>query len=135
MFEQCLYFNSNAFVRQLNRIWDEAYEPTGLSAPHAYLLRLICHEPGITQKEAGAHLKLEKSTITRFVTVLEEKGLLVRLAGSSGREVSLKASPSGQRLGNQLDAIGADLYKQMRKKLGPGHFDELVSLMRTCAIS
>ena len=72
MFERCIYFNSNAFVRRLNRIWDNAYKPTGLSAPHAYLLRLVCHEPGITQKEAGEHLKLEKSTITRFVSVLEE---------------------------------------------------------------
>jgi DNA-binding MarR family transcriptional regulator len=135
MFEQCLYFNSNAFVRRLNRVWDEAYEPTGLSAPHAYLLRLVCHEPGITQKEAGLHLKLEKSTITRFVSVLEKKGFLVRQTGASGREVSLKASPAGQRLGKQLDAIGADLYKRMRKELGARQFDELVTLMRSSVIS
>ena len=135
MFEKCIYFNSNAFVRRINRIWDEAYKPTGLSAPHAYLLRLVCHEPGITQKEAGKHLKLEKSTITRFVSVLEEKGFLIRQAGGSGREVSLKATATGQRLSKQLDDIGTDLYKRMRKELGAQQFDELVNLMRTSTIS
>ena len=130
MFEKCIYFNSNAFVRNLNRIWDEAYKPSGLSAPHAYLLRLVCHEPGITQKEAGRHLHLEKSTITRFVTVLEENGLLIRQAGANGREVQLKVSAAGKRLGKQLDEIGAGLYKRMRKQLGADQLDNLVQLMR-----
>lgn len=129
MFEKCIYFNSNAFVRRLNRIWDDAYKSTGLSAPHAYLLRLVCHEPGITQKEAGEHLKLEKSTITRFVSVLEEQGFLNRYAGETGREVSLRATAAGQRLGKQLDDIGAGLYKRMRKEIGGKQFDEIIKLM------
>ncbi|MGD8783635.1 MAG: MarR family transcriptional regulator [Thioalkalispiraceae bacterium] len=130
MFEKCIYFNSNAFVRKLNRIWEEAYQPTGLSPAHAYLLRLVCHEPGITQKEAGQYLKLEKSTITRFVSGLEERGLLSRKSGESGREVRLQATVSGQRLGAQLDEIGAGLYKKMRKQFGAQQFDELVNLLR-----
>jgi len=130
MFDKCIYFNSNAFVRQLNRIWDDAYKATGLSAPHAYLLRLVCHEPDISQKEAGRQLQLEKSTITRFVSALEEQGLLVRLSGANGREVRLKPSATGKRLGKQLDEIGAGLYKQMRKQLGANQFEEMLKLMR-----
>lgn len=130
MFEKCIYFNSNAFVRGLNRVWDEAYKPSGLSAPHAYLLRLVCSEPGITQKEAGRQLQLEKSTITRFVSALETKGLLIRQAGENGREVCLKATAIGKRLGKQLDAIGAELYKKMRKQLGASQFENIVQLMK-----
>jgi len=130
MFEKCIYFNSNAFVRGLNRIWDEAYKPSGLSAPHAYLLRLVCSEPGITQKEAGRQLQLEKSTITRFVSALEEKNLLIRQAGENGREVCLKASAAGKRLGKQLDDIGAELYKKLRKQLGVSQFENIVQLMK-----
>ena len=131
MFEKCIYFNSNAFVRHLNRIWDEAYKPTGLSAPHAYVLRMVYHEPGITQKELGKQLYLEKSTITRFISSLEDKGLLVRKTGESAREVSLKTTAAGKRLAKQLDEIGADLYKSMRKQLGVGQFESLVSSVRT----
>lgn len=130
MFEKCIYFNSNAFVRNLNRIWDEAYKPTGLSAPHAYVLRLVCHEPDITQKEVGKQLHLEKSTVTRFVTVLEEGGLVRRQAGENGREVRLKATAAGKRLGKQLDEIGGELYKHMRKQLGVSQFEGLVKSLR-----
>ncbi len=131
MFEKCIYFNSNAFIRHLNRIWDEAYKPSGLSAPHAYLLRLVCREPGITQKETGRQLHLEKSTITRFVSALEAKGLLLRQSGENGREVCLRASAAGKRLGRQLDDVGAALYRKMRKQLGPEQFDDIVQSMKT----
>jgi len=130
MFEQCIYFNSNALVRHLNKIWDEAYKPTGLSAPHAYLLRLVCHEPGITQKQAGKHLHLEKSTVTRFVDALEQKGLLLRYEGDTGREIQLQASPEGKKLGKKLDEIGKQLYKRMRKQIGSYGFDDVVTAMR-----
>jgi len=130
MFEKCIYFNSNAFVRHLNRIWDEAYKPMGLSAPHAYVLRLVCHEPGIGQTELGEQLHLEKSTVTRFISVLEDKGLLRRQAGNSGRGVSLKATAAGKRLGKQLDQTGTDLYKQLRKQFGADQFEALVKSIR-----
>lgn len=130
MFEKCIYFNSNAFIRHLNRIWDEAYKPSGLSAPHAYMLRLVCSEPGVTQKEAGRQLHLEKSTITRFVSALEARGLLRRQSGETGREVCLRASAAGKRLGKQLDDIGVALYKKMRKQMGPDQFENIVQSMK-----
>jgi len=130
MFERCLYFNSNAMVRQLNQVWDSAYQVAGLSAPHAYLLRLICHHPGISQKQVATELSLEKSTVTRFVAVLFEKGLLKRKTGSDGREVLLQATARGKRLGVELDEIGNNLYKRVRKQLGADQFDELVQALR-----
>ena len=130
MFERCLYFNSNAMVRQLNQVWDAAYQVAGLSAPHAYLLRLICHHPDISQKQVASELSLEKSTVTRFVAVLVDKGLLKRHTGTDGREILLYPTARGKRLGVQLDEIGNDLYKRMRKRLGAEQFDGLVQALR-----
>jgi len=130
MFERCLYFNSNAMVRQLNQVWDAAYQSAGLSAPHAYMLRLICHHPDISQKQAAAELSLEKSTVTRFVAALVDKGLLKRTAGNDARETLLQPTVRGKRLGVQLDEIGNDLYKRMRKQLGADQFDGLIMALR-----
>ena len=130
MFEKCLYFNSNAMVRQLNQVWDAAYQSTGLSAPHAYLLRLVCHQPGITQKQVASELILEKSTVTRFVSALVTKGYIKRQAGVDGREILLQPSAAGKRLGLKLDDIGKELYTRMRKKLGNTQFDDLVASLR-----
>ncbi len=130
MFERCLYFNTNAMVRQLNQVWDSAYQVAGLSAPHAYLLRLICHQSDISQKQVANELSLEKSTVPRFVAVLVGKGLLKRKNGVDGREILLQPTASGKRLGVQLDEIGNGLYKRMRKQLGTDQFDGLVQALR-----
>lgn len=131
MFEKCIYFNANALVRRLNRIWDQAYEPSGLSAPHAYLLRLVCQSPGILQRDAAKQLVLEKSTVTRFVVALQGKGLLRREPGSDARELLLFPTEDGKRLGKTLDKIGKGLYQRMRKELGVCEFDILVTALRT----
>ena len=130
MFERCLYFNANALVRELNRVWDAAYSETGLSAPHAYLLRLVCHGEGVYQQQAADELRLEKSTVTRFVSALMEKGLVERRAGEDGRENRLYPTASGKRLGKELDKIGENLYLDISKKLGKSEFASLVGKLK-----
>ena len=76
MFERCLYFNVNALARAVNRIWEEAFREFDLSPSHAYLLRLLLSSPGMSPKQISRELKLEKSTITRFLDSLQQKGLL-----------------------------------------------------------
>lgn len=130
MFERCLYFNSNALVRKLNRIWDEAYSEIGLSAPHAYMLRSICQQPGLTQQQIANELHLEKSTVTRFVDTLIEKRLIRREQGEDNRQNLLVPTNAGIQLGKQADKIGNDLYKKMRLRIGETAFTELVHDMR-----
>ena len=73
MVERCLYFNINTLTRVVNRIWDDAFAELGLSPSHAYLLRLVLSQPGLTPKQISLELKLEKSTVTRFIDVLGKK--------------------------------------------------------------
>ncbi len=53
MFEQCLYFNLNALTRRINRMWNDAFASMELSPAHAYLLRLVLDEPGLSPKQIG----------------------------------------------------------------------------------
>jgi DNA-binding MarR family transcriptional regulator len=130
MFERCLYFNANALVRKLNRIWDEAYAQSGLSAPHAYMLRLCAQHPGLSQQKIAEELRLEKSTITRFINTLIDKKLLNRQKGHDGRENLLFPTAAGKRLAKELDSIGQKLYRDMSKRLGDKQFNELVRELR-----
>jgi len=66
MFENCLYFNSNALARTVSRIWTEAYRPFDLSPPHAFLLRLVLARPGLMPRELANELSLSRSTVTRI---------------------------------------------------------------------
>ena len=128
MFERCLYFNVNALTRAVNRIWDDAFSEFDLSPSHAYLLRLVLSSPGLTPKQISYELKLEKSTITRFLDVLVKKDFIRRKKGTSGdaREQGIYATKKAEKISAQLEEKGNALYQKMIKTMGKS---ELVSLV------
>ena len=132
MFERCLYFNTQALARKVNKIWTDAFKEYGLSPAHGYLMRLIIHHPGMVQKEIAEELKLEKSTVTRFIDALEEKGLLKRNKSSQSdqREQGIYPTRKGEKLGRQLDGAGNELYQRMVDVVGEEKLKQLVTLLR-----
>ena len=104
MFERCLYFNINALTRAVNRAWDEAFAEFDLSPAHAYLLRLVLSSPGLTPKQISQELKLEKSTITRFLDVLESKGFIQRKKNITGdaREQAIYPTKKSEKIVNNI---------------------------------
>jgi len=131
MFEKCIYFNTNALVRQINRIWDEAFKPLGLSPSHAYVLRMVLEQPGISMKSLAEELELAPSTVTRFVDSLIAKELLNRqLDNDDKRGTRIFPSSQAKKLHKQLEATGQHLYAEMNKIIGKKTFTELVSNMR-----
>jgi DNA-binding MarR family transcriptional regulator len=128
MFERCLFFNLNALTRKVNKIWDQAFQEFGLSPAHAYLLRVVLANPGITQQGIAAELKLEKSTVARFVEALEDKGYLLR--NKSGREQFVFPSEEAKAIGERLELQGNALYRQMTESLGKDALVQLIGDLR-----
>ena len=131
MFERCLYFNLNALTRKVNRIWESEFRQTGLSAPHAYVMRLVLSEPGISQKQLAEELHLDPSTVTRFVDALAERRLVHRdTSHLDRRSAAVFPTAEGKRLQKKLEKIGEGLFQAMRTRLGDKHFQELVRALR-----
>jgi len=119
MFERCLYFNTQNLARTVNRIWTEEFKQYGLSPAHAYLLRMVLAEPGLLQREIGAQLGLSKSTVTRFIDSLEERGFLSRkVSNADGRESTIQPTRKARAIHKQLEASGNKLYQRMVSTLG-----------------
>ncbi|MDH5379121.1 MAG: MarR family transcriptional regulator [Gammaproteobacteria bacterium] len=132
MFERCLYFNTNFLARELNRAWEAEYKKLGLSPSYAYLLRLVNANPGLPQKEIANELRLEKSTITRFIQALEREGYLVRKKVEEGdkREFLIFPSEKCLALSDELEAIGKSLYDKVCNILGKKELSNLVTELR-----
>ncbi len=128
MFERCLYFNINSLTRKINKIWDQAFSELGLSPAHAYLLRLVLEMPSISQKEIAEELNLEKSTVTRFIDNLQQRGYLKRT--KTGREQIIKPTAAAKKLEQQLNEKGDLLYRKMTKAIGQSSLIELVGQLR-----
>ncbi len=131
MFERCIYFNMNALTRKLNGKWNVAFARFDLPPSHGYLLRLVLSKPGLSQKAISEELSLEKSTITRFLSQLEKKGLIARKVSEFyPRQKLVYPTNKSLALRNELDALGDDLYTAMCEKLGKRNIQNFVATLR-----
>lgn len=128
MFEKCIYFNTNTLVRSINKIWDEAFKPFGLSPSHAYVLRLVLDQPGIAMKQIAEALELAPSTVTRFVESLINKNLLMReLDDNDKRGARIYPTTDAKKIHKSLEKTGEELYLTMNQIIGKKAFSDLVS--------
>ena len=135
MFERCLYFNVNALSRTVNRIWNEAFAELDLSPAHGYLLRLVLDQAGLSPKDIARELRLDKSTVTRFVDALQDKGLVQRQKAASGdqREQRIFPTNKAEKLKRPLNALGDQLYQHMLNAVGKQQLTSLVRQLRETA--
>ena len=131
MFEECLYFNSNALARTVTRIWTDAYRAFDLSPPHAFLLRLVLAKPGLLAHELATELNLSRSTVTRFLDSLEKRGYLSRKpTADDGREVQVYPTRKATVIHQKLDQTGRKLTKHMGSLLGKEELSSTIANLR-----
>lgn len=131
MFEECLYFNSNALARTVSRIWTKAYSQFELSPPHAFLLRVVLAKPGLLPRELAEELSLSRSTITRFMDSLEQRHLLIRKpTGKDGRELQVYPTKRAIEIHQELDASGHALTKLVGDIVGKDEISQTVTKLR-----
>lgn len=131
MFDHCLYFNTTALARVLEREWSKAFKPFGLTPSQAFMLRVVLKKPGLLQSELAKELAISRSTATRTLDGLQQMGMLQRQATENdGRESAIQPTPMGIAMQEQLDAASGEVTKRLKKELGIAHFDETVSKVR-----
>lgn len=131
MFEECLYFNTNALARTVTRIWTEEYKSFDLSPPHAFMLRVVLSRPGLMPRELATELSLSRSTVTRFLDSLERRGFLVRkMVAQDGREVQIYPTESAQEIHQDLDRTGKKLSKLMHELIGQKEVLDTIANLR-----
>lgn len=131
MFDHCLYFNTTALARALEREWSKAFKPFGLTPSQAFMLRAVLKKPGMLQSELAKELAISRSTATRTLDGLQQLGLLLRLAtGNDGRESAIQATAAGIALQESLDTASGEVTKRLKKELGLAHFDETVTKVK-----
>lgn len=132
MFDHCLYFNTTALARVLEREWSQAFKPFGLTPSQAFMLRVVLKKPGLLQSELAKELAISRSTATRTLDGLQHMKLLERQAtANDGRESAIQPTFLGIAMQEQLDAASGAVTKRLKKELGLAQFDETVAKVRS----
>ena len=131
MFDHCLYFNTSALARALEREWSMAFKPFELTPPQAFMLRAVLMRPGLLQSELAEELAITRPTATKGLDGLETKGLVVRLSSASdGRESVIRPTDAALALKEPLNKAAANVTTRLRALLGPDHFTDTVEKVK-----
>ena len=77
--------------------------PHGVTVTQSYALEAILRRRELTAKELAQELALEKSTVSRLVDAMVERGLIERVAHpSDARSTLLRATPVGRRVRGEI---------------------------------
>jgi MarR family transcriptional regulator, temperature-dependent positive regulator of motility len=131
MFEHCLYFNTAALARQLEKEWAVAFQPFGLAPPQAFLLRAVLDQEGLSASQLARQMAIAKPTATRALDGLAEKGLIERRSSlRDAREVSVYPTQEARAIQTALNRASGKVTQRLKKVLGEGGFDEAVTTVR-----
>ncbi|WP_224009462.1 MULTISPECIES: MarR family winged helix-turn-helix transcriptional regulator [Paraburkholderia] len=132
MFDQCLYFNTSALARRLEREWSEAFEPFGLTPPQGFMLRAVLERPGSLQHELSEMLSIARPTATRVIDGLEARGYVERQRTEGDqREVAIVPTAQAQAIREALHHASATVTGRIKRSLGGEAFVDTVSRLRT----
>jgi MarR family transcriptional regulator, temperature-dependent positive regulator of motility len=131
VFDHCLYFNTTALARRLEREWALAFKPFDLTPPQGFLLRAILASPGAPQRELAATLAIARSTATRALDQLSEKGFVKRrTSGGDAREVFIFPTSRASAIQVQLNESSGRVTHRLKRFLGEEVFKETVKKVR-----
>ncbi|MFC5429925.1 MarR family winged helix-turn-helix transcriptional regulator [Paraburkholderia sp.] len=132
MFDQCLYFNTAALARRLEREWSGAFEPFDLTPPQAFMLRAVLDRPHVLQHELADLLAIARPTATRVLDGLEARGYVERQrTEGDGREVAIVPTAKALAIREALNGASAAVTGRIKRTLGGEAFVATVARLRT----
>jgi DNA-binding MarR family transcriptional regulator len=136
MFDHCLYFNTTALARLLEREWAAAFAEFALTPPQAFLLRLVLDQPGLSQRELADAMTIARPTATRVLDGLEARKLIMRRPGEAdGREQRIHPTSRAEAIRDRLNAVSGNVTSRLKRRLGPQMFDRTVGEIRAVRVA
>jgi DNA-binding MarR family transcriptional regulator len=131
MFDHCMYFNTAALARRLEREWALAFKHFGLAPPQAFMLRAILEAPGSLQSELADMLAISRPTATRALDGLGAKKMIVRSSTDrDGRHMAVYPTATAIAIASSLNEASAKVTKRLKKLLGNAAFEGVVEEIR-----
>lgn len=132
MFDHCLYFNTTALARLVEREWTRAFKPLGLTPSQGFMLRVMLDRPALLQSELAKALSISRPTATRTLDGLQKLGLAERrTTASDGREYAIHPTAAAQDMQAALTSASAAVTARLKAVLGQDSFDDAVARIRT----
>ena len=98
----CLVLNTVASSRALLKRWDAELKPYRVTVQQFFLLAAIRFLPGQPVMVLAGRIALDRTSLTRNLNLLEDKGLVQRVPGLAGNQRVCELTPAGDILLDRL---------------------------------
>jgi DNA-binding MarR family transcriptional regulator len=131
MFDHCLYFNTVALARVVEREWTRAFKPLGVTPSQGFLLRLVLSKPGLSQYEIADELTISRPTATRLIDGLQALRMVERReAEHDARHWAVFPTPRATAMHQALDATSGEVTRRIQRHVGKENFLDTVGKVR-----
>lgn len=132
MFEHCLYFNTTALARLVDKEWTLAFKPFGVTPSQGFMLRLLLKHPGMSQHELATELTISRPTATRLLDGLQALKLVERRSlEADGRHWAIYPTAKAEALHVGINKASGDVTRRIQQHIGKENFDETVARVRS----
>lgn len=130
--ERCACSLSRRTSRTLTQMYDRVLAPSGLLSTQFSLLRKLEDGPKRVS-EIAALLELDRTTLTRNLSVLEERNLIRLIVGQDRRERQATLTPSGRRSLERAIPLWKNAQQAMKTHLGAKRYAIFLELLDEAA--
>jgi DNA-binding MarR family transcriptional regulator len=132
-FTQCMVSNSRMAARAITRRYDAYLRPHGMTATQLSLLGGIRMLPGLTVSELAEQRGFDRTTLTRNLDKLEDKGLVVSTHRERGNGRIATITPAGDALLDQLLPLWRQAQAELKAELSSETFADSLNMLRRLA--
>ena len=120
MSQECVARRLRQVNRTITRLYDEALRPHGLTVNQLNILAVVISEKQIQPGQLGRSLGMEKSTVSRTISRMEDKGWLKVTPGKDNRTQILTVTSKGRKLLLSVTPIWDNLQAGVLSDTGSG---------------
>ena len=132
-FTQCMVSNSRMAARAITRRYDAYLRPYGMTATQLSLLGGIRMLPGLTVSELAEARGFDRTTLTRNLDRLEERGLAASTQRERGNGRIATITPKGDELLDELLPLWRQAQADLRAELSREMFDDSINMLKRLA--
>ena len=114
----CTCFNLRKAARAVTQVYDEALQPSGLRTTQFSLLAALNHMQLATVSELARGMVMDRTTLTRNLKPLEQKGWIKSVAGADRRMRELTLTVKGSKALSNAMPMWKKAQKEMVGLLG-----------------
>jgi DNA-binding MarR family transcriptional regulator len=120
----CVAMRARRLSRILTRAYDEALRELGLTVPQFTLLKATTAQEPVSPAEIGRKLDLEKSTLSRTLGKMVDRGWLDEYRGEDGGKVIVTTTFGRKTLQDALP-VWSEVQGRARQQFGSNELEVL----------